>query len=113
VSLSVHVRSDHGAVVVALVGVADATMIEPLRDPIAAALADSELLVLDLGELSGVDPPRLGALIVDIVTAVPVGQLRVATSHAATIAELAHACIDHRVAVHLSVADALADELAS
>lgn len=110
-SLSIQVRSDNGAVVVALAGAADASMLEPLRDPITAALADTPLLVLDLDELSTVDPVYLRELIVEVVATARGGQLRIATTHAATVAALAEARIHHVVPVHRSVADALAGEI--
>jgi hypothetical protein len=55
VSLSILVNSGNGAVVVALAGAADASMLEPLRVPITAAPAETPLLVLDL-ELDAHDP---------------------------------------------------------
>lgn len=106
-SLSIHVRSEDGAVVVALVGTADASMLEPLVDPLTAALSDSGVLVLDLDELRIVDPPGLRALIVGVIDTARGGQLRIATRDAATLESLADARIDHLVAVHRSVADAL------
>jgi anti-anti-sigma regulatory factor len=108
VSLSIHVRSDNGAMVVALAGAADAAMLEPLRDPITAALSDAKVLVLDLDELSSLDPAWLRGLIIDVLGSARGGQLRVATSRAATFATLAEARIHHLVTVHHSVADALA-----
>jgi anti-anti-sigma factor len=108
VSLSIHVRSDNGAMVVALAGAADASMLEQLRDPITAALSDARVLVLDLDELSSLDPAWLRGLIIDVLASARGGHLRVATSRAATSATLAEPRIHHLVTVHPSVADALA-----
>lgn len=110
-SLSIQVRSDNGAVVVALAGAADASMLEPLRDPISAALADTEVLVLDLDQLSNVDPAYLRELIIEVLGTARGGELRIATTHAATLAALAEARIHHLVAVHRSVSDALVGDL--
>lgn len=109
-SLSIQVRSDNGAVVVALAGAADASMLEPLRDPITAALADAHVLVLDLDELASVDPAGLRQLIVEVLGCARGGQLRIAAARAATIAALAETGIHHIVPVHRSVADALAGD---
>lgn len=109
-SLSIQVRSDNGAVVVTLAGAADASMLEPLRTPISAALSDANVLVLDLDELDSVDSGYLRELIVDVVGRARGGQLRIATTHAATAAALADARIHHVVPVHRSVADALAGD---
>ena len=108
-SLSIQVRNEHGAVVVALAGAADASMLEPLGDPLAAALADARLLVLDLDEITALDGAGLRALLVGVLDHARGGQLRIAASHQATVASLAEARIHHLVAVHRSVADALSD----
>jgi hypothetical protein len=55
VGLSIQVRSDKGAVVVALVGGVDA----PMLDPLSAALADARALVLDLDEVTTPDAAGL------------------------------------------------------
>ena len=106
-SLSINVRSDNGSVIVALAGAADAGMLEPLRDPLAAALSDAQVLVVDLDELTVVDTTGLRALLVDVLASARGGQLRIATSHAATLTSLAEARIHHLVGVHRTVADAL------
>lgn len=69
------------------------------------------MLVLDLDELSSVDPAYLRELIVEVLRTARGGQLRIATTHAATLAALAEAHIHHLVAVHRSVSDALAGDL--
>ena len=108
-SLSIQVRNEHGAVVVALAGAADASMLEPLGDPLAAALGDARLLVLDLDEITALDSAGLRAVLVGVLGTARGGQLRIAASHQTTVAALAEARIHHLVAVHRSVADALAD----
>lgn len=115
-SLSIQVRNDNGAVVVALAGAADASMLEPLRDPLTAALADARVLVLDLDEITTLDASGLREVIVGVLADARGGRLRIAASHQATVASLAEARIHHLVAVHRSVADALSgdpDEAAS
>ena len=62
---------------------ADASMLEPLRDPITAALTDAQVLVLDLDELNSVDPTYLREPIVEERGKARGGQLRIATTHAA------------------------------
>ena len=57
--LSIQVRSDNGAVVLALAGTVDASMLDPLRDPLGAALADARALVLDLDEVTTPDAAGL------------------------------------------------------
>jgi anti-anti-sigma regulatory factor len=106
-SLSIQVRSDHGTVVVALAGAAAPSMLQPLRDPLTATLADAQVLVLDLDALTGVDSTVLRQLLLDVLRRTRRGHLRIATSHAATLTE---ARIHHLVPVHRSVADALAEE---
>jgi anti-anti-sigma regulatory factor len=110
VSLSIQVRSDNGSVIVAQAGSADAAMLEPLRDPLTVALGDAEVLVFDLDELTGVDATGLWALIVEVLGTARGGRLRIAASHQAIGASLAEAHIDHLVAVHRSVADALGND---
>jgi anti-anti-sigma factor len=109
VSLSIQVRNDTGAVVVAFAGAADASMLEPLRDPLTAALADARVLVLDLDEITTLDAAGLREVIVGVLNTARGGNLRIAASHQATVAGLAEARIHHLVAVHRSVADALSD----
>lgn len=104
---SIHVRSDNGAVVVALAGTADAPMLDSLRDPLSAALADIRALVLDLDEVTTLDAAALRDVLVRVLDTAGGGQLCLAASREATIARLAEARIHHLVAVHHSVADAL------
>lgn len=110
-SLSIQVRSDNGAVVVTLAGAAGAGMLEPLRDPLTAALGDAKVLVLDLDELTDIDPLGLRAVLVEVLDAARGGQLRIAASHAHTIAALVEGRVHHLVPVHRSLRDALAGEL--
>lgn len=110
-NLSIEVRSDNFAVVVALAGAADAARLEQLRDPLTAALLDAGLVVLDLDELTTVDPGGLRAMIVDVPATARGGKLHIAARHAPTVATLARARIHHLVAVHRSVTDALPDDL--
>ena len=108
-SLSIQVRNEHGAVIVALAGAADASMLEPLGDPLAAALTDARVLVLDLDEITALDAAGLRDVLVAVLGTARGGQLRIAASHQATVASLAQARVHHLVAVHRSVADALSD----
>jgi hypothetical protein len=108
VSLSIQVRGDNGAGV-ALAGTADASMLDPLRDPLRAALADARALVVDLDEVTALDAARSRDLLVAVLAARG-GQLCVAAGHDATIARLAEARIYHVVGVHRRVADALGDD---
>lgn len=115
-SLSIQVRNENGAMVVALAGAADASMLEPLLDPLTAALADARVLVLDLDEITALDAAGLRAVLIGVLGSARGGHLRIAASHQATVASLAEARIHHLVAVHRSVADALGgdpDEAAS
>jgi anti-anti-sigma factor len=107
-SLSIHGRTDNGAMVVTLAGAADAAMLEPLRDPLSSALSDATVLVLDLDELTVVDGEGLRALILEVLSAAEGGQLRIAASHAATVSALIEARIHHVVPVHHRLPDALA-----
>ena len=109
-SLSIHVHSDNGAMVVELSGTANAPMLEPLAEPLTAALADAKVLVLDLDDLENVDAGSLRELITDVLATARGGQLRIAAGHAATVASLAEARVHHLVAVHRSVSDALAPD---
>lgn len=109
-SLSIQVHSDSGSVVVALAGAADNGVLEPLRDPLIAALDDTDLLVLDLDELTTVDGPGLRALLVEVIAAARGGRLRIAAGRPAILASLAGAGIQHLVGVHRTVAAALAGE---
>ena len=108
--LSIQVRSDNGAVVVALAGTVDAPMLDPLRDPLSAALADARALVLDLDEVTTLDAAGLRDVLAGVLDTARGGHLRIAASHEATIARLAEARVHHLVAVHRSVADALGDD---
>lgn len=108
-SLSIQVRNDNGAMVIALAGAADASMLEPLRDPLTAALGDARVLVLDLDQITSLDAGGLREVLVAVLGTARGGQLRIAASHQATVAGLTEARIHHLVAVHRSVADALVD----
>jgi hypothetical protein len=103
VSLPIQVRSDNGAGV-ALAGAADASMLDPLRDPLRAALADTRALLVDLDEVTALGAARSRDVLVVLETARS-GQLCVAAGHDATITRLAEARI-LVVAVHRRVADA-------
>lgn len=109
-SLSIHVHSTNGAVVVELAGTADASMLQPLVDPLTAALADAKVLVLDLDEVDTIDAGGVRNVLVDVLATARGGQLRIAASHAGTVASLAEARVHHLVAVHRSVSDALAPD---
>ena len=106
-SLSVHVSSDDGVVVVALAGTADAAMVAPLQAPLSEALADTRLLVLDLDGLTGVDADSLRAVIVALLEEARGGQLRIVAPDPDLRGRLAAARIHHLVAVHPSVGDAI------
>ena len=106
-SLSVNVHSQNGATVIRLAGAADATMLEPLRGPITASLADARVLVLDLDELHPVDSSALRDLVTGVLAEAARGQPRIAASHDVAIASLIDARIHHLVEVHRSVPQAL------
>jgi anti-anti-sigma factor len=108
VSLSIHVHSTNGAVVVALAGTADASMLQPVAGPLTAALDDTKVLVLDLDDLDTVDVAGMHDLITGVLAPARGGQLRIAASRAATMASLAQTEVHHLVPVHRSVGDALA-----
>jgi anti-anti-sigma factor len=107
-SLSIHGRTDNGATIVTLAGAADAAMLEPLRDPLSAALRNATVLVLDLDALTVVDGEGLRALIVEVLSAAEGGHLRITASHAGTVSALIEARIRDVVPVHHSLSDALA-----
>lgn len=106
-SLSVNVHSENGRMVITLAGAADAAMLEPLHGPITAALADAQVLVLDLDDLHPVDSTALRDLVTAVLADARGGQLRIAASHEVTISSLTEARIHHLVGVHRSVPDAL------
>lgn len=105
-SLSVNVRNEHGTVVVALSGAADATMLAPLREPITAALSDAPLVVLDLDELTTTDPTALRDLVLAVLHDARGGRLRIAAGDGPAVDLLTRARVHHLVAVHPTVADA-------
>jgi len=107
VARSIQVRSDSGAVVVALAGTADASMLDPLRNPLRAALADACALVLDLDEVTTLDAEALRDVLIAVLDSADGGRLCIAASREATFASLAEARIHHLVAVHRSVDDAI------
>ena len=107
---SIQVRSDSGAVVVALAGTADASMLDPLRDPLRAALADACAVVLDLDEVTTLDAAALRDVLLAVLDTAGDGRLCIVASCEATFASVAEARIHHLVAVHRSVADAVSDD---
>ena len=104
---SIQVRGDSGAVVVALAGTADASILDRLRDPLRAALADALALVLDLDEVTTLDAEALRDVLIAVLDCADGGRLRIAASREATFASLAAARIHHLVAIHRSVDDAI------
>ena len=107
---SIQVRRDNGAVVVALAGLADASMLDSLRDPLCAAMADARVLVLDLDEVTTLDAEALRDVLIAVSDTAGDGRLCIAARHETTSASLAEARIHHLVAVHGSVADAVSDD---
>ena len=107
-SLSVNVHSENHAMVITLAGAADAAaMLEPLRGPITAALADAQVLVLDLDDRHPVDSTALRDLVTGVLAEARGGHLRIAASHDVTISSLTEARIHHLLGVHRSVPDPL------
>jgi anti-anti-sigma factor len=104
--MSITVRSDDGATIVSLAGTADTDMLVPLRDPLVAALGDSPVVVLDLDELTTVDPAGLRSLVIAVIEQARGGHLRLVANDPTTIAVIAEARLHHHVAVHRSVFDA-------
>ena len=105
-SMSITVRSDDGVTVVSLAGTADTDMLMPLRDPLVAALGDNPVVVVDLDELTTVDPAALRSLVMAVLDQARGGHLRLVANDPATIALIAEARLHHHVAVHRTVVDA-------
>ena len=108
VSLSVHVTSSDGVVVVALAGTADDAMITSLQPALVEALADARILILDLDEVADIDAAVLCTVVRALLEDARGGQLRVAARQPAVRAALAEAGMHQLVAVHPTVADAAA-----
>jgi anti-anti-sigma factor len=104
--MSITVRSDDGVTIVSLAGTADHDMLMPLRDPLIAALGDSPVVVVDLDELTNVDPAALRSLVVAVLDQARGGQMRLVASDPATVAVITEARLHHHVAVHRTVFDA-------
>ena len=106
-SLTVRASSDNdGVMIVALAGSADTAPLSPLHPPLAAALADTPLVILALEESAGIDVDELRTLIIGLLDEARGGELRIATRDPDLRRALAAARIHHLVAVHETVADA-------
>jgi anti-anti-sigma factor len=104
--LSIRASSNDGVMVVTLAGTADAAMLSPLQAPLAEALADTPIVILDLDEPDGIDVDALRALLIRLLDEARGGELRIATRDPELRRALATARIHHLVAVHETVADA-------
>jgi hypothetical protein len=85
-SLSIRVRSDHGAVVVALSGIDDAARLGPLRAPLTAALLDSELLALEVHPDFAGGAAGLRDVLIGVLEAAPGGRVCVVASDPRSVA---------------------------
>ena len=112
-SLSIRVRADNGALVVRLAGAADAAMLAPLREAVVAALDDSDVVVLDLDELTTVDPAGLRDLLCHALGANSRGRLRIVASRCSTRSLLEQSGIHRLVEVRGSLPDGLAGQATS
>ena len=105
-SLEVSVSVDRGATVLRLRGTADPAGVAAARDVLAAAAADATLVVVDLDGTTGAAPDALRDL-VRVVAADP-GRVHVVARRNSVVGAVAQARLHHLVAVHRSIADALA-----
>jgi membrane-bound ClpP family serine protease len=105
-SLPVSVTVDRGATVLHLRGTADPAGVAAARDVLTAAAADAAMVVVDLDETTGGAPDALRDL-VQVVAADP-ERVHVVARRNSVVGLLTQARIHHLVAVHRSIADALA-----
>lgn len=105
-SLHVTVTVDRGATVLHLQGTADPAGVAAARQVLAAAAADAAVVVIDLDDTTAAAPEALRD-IVDAVAADP-ARVHVVARRNSMVGVLTQARVHHHVAVHRSLADALA-----
>ena len=105
-SLEVVVSVDRGATVLRLRGTAEPAGVAAASEALAAAAADAAMVVVDLDGTTGAAPEALR----DLVRAVAgdPDRVHVVARRNSVIGVVAQARLHHVVAVHRSVADALA-----
>ncbi|MDQ4133864.1 MAG: hypothetical protein M3179_11825 [Actinomycetota bacterium] len=109
-TLKLRVRDHSGAMVVSATGVADERVLLLMREAVARAALNADLVVLELDELTLVDVGRLRELLTSVNGAPRRASLRVVARRTSALALLVRWRIHHLVPVHRSVEDAIATQ---